>query len=175
MSQPTTTTPPPAPAPAPAAPAAPTPAVPRAPRATRPAPDPDSPPWGTPPAVGGFQTAGNGTSARDSHPAQAYSGIGHPAGHRAYYLRIAKHDLAGAAGVREGDAMLRREIRRAPNLTQPQKAKAMWRLRRANRRLAGALEAAARAAANGAKVRAEVNADIMSAKRKRRPGGFTVA
>jgi hypothetical protein len=154
----------PAPAPAPA---------PRAPRA--PKGDSDSSPWGTPPSVGGFAVSGNGSSRRDTHPAQAYSGIGHPAGHRAYALAIAKHELAGSAGVREGSAMLRREIRRAANLTQPQKAKAMWRVRRANNRLAGALEAAARAAANLAKVRSEVNADIVSGKRKRRPGGFTVA
>jgi hypothetical protein len=159
-----------APAPPPAAPPAPAP-QPRAAasRPAAPAPQPEAPQ-----VVGGFATGGNGAAQKQGHPAQAYGGIGDPASHRAYYVAVVKHEMAGAAGVREGDAMLRREIKRADNLTQPQKAKAMWRIRRANRRLAGTLEAAARAAAQAAKTRAEVNADILAGKRKRRAGGFTV-
>lgn len=132
-------------------------------------------PQGGAPDVGLFTSSGNGTAPKKGHPAQAYGGIGSPPGHRAWALGIATHELAGAAGVREADAMLRREIRRADNLTSAQKAKAMWRLRRAHRRLAGTLEAGARAAATVAKVRAEVNAEILAAKRKKRAGGFTVA
>jgi hypothetical protein len=177
VSQPAST-PPPAPAPrAPRATPPPAPAPPRAPGphrgSTAPAAAPTAPPAGTTQAVGGFAISGNGAGQKQGHPAQAYGGIGNPAGHRAYFLAVAKHEIAGAAGVREGDAMLRREIRRAPQLTAAQRAMASWRLRRANRRLAGALEAAAKAAAQGAKVRAEVNANILSAKRKTRSSGFT--
>lgn len=126
--------------------------------------------------VGAFAPGGNGTAAgaKGGHPAQAYGGIGNPAGHRAWAVRIAKHELAGAAGVREADAMLGREIKRAPILTSPQKMMAAWKLKRAHRKLAGSLEASAKAAANVAKVRAEVNQTILAAKRKSRPGGFTV-
>jgi hypothetical protein len=132
---------------------------------------------GAMPTVGAFGVSGNGAAsgARQSHPAQSYSGIGRPEGHRAYAAAIARHEQAGAAGVREGDAMLRREIRRAPNLTAPQKAKAMWRLRRANRKLAGAMEATAKKAANLAKVRSEVNQEIVAGKRRRpHASAFTV-
>jgi hypothetical protein len=126
------------------------------------------------PAAGAFAVAGNGSGGvRVVHPAQAYSGIGNPEGHRAYCVRIARHNMAGAAGVREGMANLAREIKKAPALTTTQAMRASWRLKRAARKLAGAHEAAARAAVQMAKVRAQVNEELAQGRRKTKSSTFT--
>ncbi len=137
--------------------------------------------WGTPP-VGTGQSTGTFTAIGESstgnaraHPAQAYAGIGNPAAHRAYLVRIAKHALAGRAAILEAEALLRRSIKRADQLTTSQKALASFRLRRAHVKLAAAEATVAKRAASAAKVRAEVNQTILSAKRRQKHGGAFTA
>lgn len=115
-----------------------------------------------PAGVGAYSVGGAGRTDKRGHPALRFTGIGDPSAYRAWAAGITRHEMAGAAGVREADGHFARSVRDNKQLTRAQRGRIRWKMRRAHRKLAGALEAAAKAAAAAAKTRQEVDNEVLA-------------
>lgn len=121
-----------------------------------------------PSSAGTYKPAGGAGGANTRHPAHAYSGIADPEGYRAYCANIARHALSGAAGSMEAVGSLKNALKRNDEYAWAAKQRALWIIRRAHRKYAGAERTAAKAAISMATARAKADEVLIESKRKKR-------
>jgi hypothetical protein len=152
------------------------------PPAAKPAKQPPAQPaWGTSPGgngqVGGaYRPSGGGKHTRRDLAALQYGAVADPEGHVKYCAGIIAEAKASRGGVTEQTGAFAAAVKLNPGLNWALRRYVVAKMRRADRRLAAALEAVAKEAARKAKTRQDVDQHVLEelnkAKGKAKAGAY---